>query len=95
MISTLQKFLNRWQDVVKQAVLDTENLEQEEESLKEHGYSNEEIEKKVIAIAKQRQAIIVKNLYDDYKRFLSNLMDFNDFIHIVISSCQFSFVYHP
>ncbi len=74
MISTLQKFLNRWQDVVKQAVIDTEDLEQEEGSLKKHGYSDGEIETKVITIAKQRQAIIVKNLYDDYKRFLSNIL---------------------
>lgn len=74
MVSTLQLFLNRLYDLTLQSLDGTEAIQKEEIDMQKHGYDKHEIELKTITMAKEKDDKISKELYDDYKRFLSNIL---------------------
>lgn len=73
-IRTLHRFLNRLYDLTEQSLDGTDSIKDEENDMLNHGYSKEEIDNKTIAMAKEKDDKISNYLFDDYKRFLSNIL---------------------
>ncbi|MCB6203538.1 hypothetical protein [Extibacter muris] len=74
MVSTLQKFLNRLYDLTQRSLDGTDSIKKQESDMRDHGYSEKEITQKTIAMAQEKEDNISNDLYDDYKRFLSNIL---------------------
>lgn len=73
-VSTLQIFLNRLYTLTDDYIDGTEAIKNTEEDMKEHGYSQKEINEKTVEMSKNMDVQTAKKLYDDYKRFLSNIL---------------------
>lgn len=73
-VSTLHKFLHRLYELTDKCLSEIEKIRQEEITMKKHNYSDEEIEEKIVSLAKDKNKEISISLYDDYKRYLSNLL---------------------
>ncbi len=74
-IKTLHRFLNRLYDLTYQSLDGTDAINDEEKDMAAHGYEKCEIEKKTIIMAKEKDDKISSQLFDDYKRFLSNILN--------------------
>lgn len=72
--TSLRDFLQRLYSLTEKCFVEIENIKSEEKQMREHMYSDDEIEEKIIALGKEKNRNICANLYDSYKRFLSNIL---------------------
>lgn len=73
-IRTLHKFLERLYGLTDEVFDEIENIKNEENEMKNHNYTDEEIENKIVALTKEKNEKFSAVMYDDYKRFLSNIL---------------------
>ena len=74
LVTALHDFLHRLYVLTDKCFKEIDSIEREENEMRNHGYTEDEIEKKIIALGKEKNRNICANLYDDYKRFLSNVL---------------------
>ena len=74
LVTSLHDFLHRLYSLTDKCFDEVESIEREEIEMREHEYTDDEIETKIIALGKEKNRNICANLYDDYKRFLSNVL---------------------
>lgn len=75
MIATLNKFLNDLFNLTEVSSESIDSIQNEEIDMRAHGYNDDEIERKIVLLAKQKNDRISEKIYDDYKRFLRNILD--------------------
>lgn len=73
-LGTLQVFINRLYNLTVESLDGTDAIKQEEHDMLIHGYKMPEVQEKTVKMAKEKDAKIAKDLYDDYKRFLRDVL---------------------
>lgn len=73
-VSTLRVFLFKLYKLTDESFNEIDRIKKEETDMNEHGYTIEEIEEKITTLGKEKNRKICSSLYDDYKRFLSNVL---------------------
>ena len=71
---TLHKFLERLYSLTDKVFDEIDNIKNEEKEMKAHSYTDEEIERKIVALTREKNKKFSSVMYDDYKRFLSNIL---------------------
>ena len=72
-ISSLCNFLNRFFSMTDKALDEIESIKTEEKEMREHNYTNSEINKKIALLTKEKNDYIWHSVIDDYNRFLGNI----------------------
>lgn len=74
LVTSLHDFLQRLYSLTDRCFAEIANIQREEKEMRAHSYTAEEIEEKITKLGKEKNRNICANLYDDYKRFLSNIL---------------------
>lgn len=72
--NTLQVYLTRLFDLTYESMDGTEAIKKEEADMLIHNYKMTEVKSKTVKMASEKDEKIAKDLYDDYKRFLSDVL---------------------